>query len=117
MEDQSDETSDGSCSSEDHDGGLGNGLQENDVGNGSRVARMIGGLPIAEYAESPRRYGPPRPGFPQVFSFSYHNFIRNKNRFLFEMNILASIIRKQSFTSTSCTTMFSSIVHDFRLFI
>lgn len=73
MEDQSDETSDGSCSSEDHDGGLGNGLQENDVSNGSRVARMIGGLPIAEYAESPRRYGPPRPGFPQVFSFlNYH---------------------------------------------
>ncbi|XP_077286752.1 uncharacterized protein LOC143911524 isoform X25 [Arctopsyche grandis] len=65
MEDHSDETSDGSCSSEEHDGGLGNGVQENDVGNGARVARVIGGVPIAEYAESPRRYGPPRPGFPQ----------------------------------------------------
>lgn len=57
---------------------------------GTKVARVIGGLPIAEYEGSPRRYGPrqsestnpklpsahsllaspsiysPRPGFPQV---------------------------------------------------
>lgn len=56
-------------------------------GGGGKVARMIGGLPIAEYEGSPRRYGlrrdppvlpsahsllaspsvyAPRPGFPQV---------------------------------------------------
>lgn len=58
-------------------------------GGGGKVTRVIGGLPIAEYEGSPRRYGPrreapvlpsahsllaspsvysPRPGFPQVRS-------------------------------------------------
>lgn len=68
--DEESERSSGGEEEDEEEGGEGDSCSS--TGRSHRVARIIGGLPIAEYAESPRRYGPPRPGFPQVLNCIYY---------------------------------------------